>query len=87
MHDNWLFDVPISLKPTFLNMDFNFENVVVSSLTKNYSCDKDMILHLFGSGTGPLVTRINISFSPVMIEGYGRLTSKGNHQLHLLIGF
>lgn len=32
LFDPWLFDVPIICKPTYINMNFNFNNVMVSDL-------------------------------------------------------
>lgn len=55
----WLFDIPLSFKPTFLNVQVDFEFLTIFELAPNGSWDNHKLKILFGDNLNYLITNLS----------------------------
>lgn len=48
--DPWCSEIPLAFKPTFLNMNFNLDQIKMKDLISNGSWDNSLLEKIFGAG-------------------------------------
>lgn len=62
--DLWCFDIPIALKPTFININIDFDHFNISNLIQENSWNSTNLYHLLGNNfenTSPIINLIDNS--------------------------
>lgn len=52
--DPWIFNIPVALKPTFINMDMDFEHISISNFILDDHWDFQNMNSLFGDNSTSL---------------------------------
>lgn len=64
LEDPWIFNMPIRLKPTFVNMDINFDSLQLNNFILNDWWDHSFIQHFLSPLIRPAISNLsNIDFS------------------------